>query len=82
MKHEMIHLLKNWVIVCLTGSGRNWIDHLIEMSTGTQTTSWHDIANGIVSLDHFLDDGQMVDKTDRGLQIKLGYSYQMFYQHQ
>ena len=25
-------------IVCFAGSGRNWIDHLIEMSTGTQTS--------------------------------------------
>ena len=55
------------------------------MSTGTQTMERANVsgnANGIVSLDHFLDNDQMLDKTDRGLQIKLGYSYQMFYQHQ
>ena len=26
-------------VASFTGSGRNWIDHLIEMSTGTQTSA-------------------------------------------
>ena len=55
------------------------------MSTGIQTMERGNVSgntNGIVSLDHFLDNDKMVDKTDRGLQIKLGYSYHMFYHHQ
>ena len=61
--------------VCYTGSGRHWINHLIEMSTGIQTSE--DLTtNGIVILDHFLDmkflNYQSFQKTDKGLQLNLG----------
>jgi hypothetical protein len=32
------HQTNDFDIFCFTGSGRNWINHLIEMSTGTQTS--------------------------------------------
>ena len=61
--------------LCYTGSGRHWINHLIEMSTGIQTSEDLTI-NGIVILDHFLDiralNYKSFQKTDKGLQINLG----------
>ena len=74
--------------VCYTGSGRHWINHLIEMSTGIQTSE-HLTTNGIVILDHFLDHYKFFQKTDKGLQLKLGSQpgstkifIQNFQQHQ
>ena len=77
-----------YLSVYFTGSGRNWISHLIEMATGIQTSA-HLTTNGIVILDHFLDNYKFFEKTGQGLQLKLGSQpestkifIQNFQQHQ
>ena len=75
-----------------TGSGTNWVSHLIELATGIQTQkkSMFPDQSYIATLDHFLDKlGDIgLEKTSNGVQIvipsknEFEIDIRLFHQHQ
>ena len=76
----------------LTGSGTNWVAHLIELATGIRTSKNPLVLSDgtyIATLDHFLDNHFIeIDKTSRGIQIGIPQhktfkvDIRLFHQHQ
>ena len=60
-----------YISVSFKGSGRKWVNHLIEMATGFQTSGLTNDGSFILISDHFLDDHSFFKKTNKGLKSKL-----------